>query len=303
MRFGLFGTGPWAHLAHAPALIAHDQVDFVGVWGRHPDRTAELADKHGVTAYAEVDALLADVDAVAVALPPDVQAPIALRAAWAGKHLLLDKPVAFTAAEAEAIVDAAAERDLASLVFFTRRLMPQVAEFVADARRDGGWLAGRVEHLGSIYAPGNPFGGSPWRRESGGLWDVGPHALSVLLPLLGPVAEVQAMPAPHAGTNALLRHASGAASILSLTLDAPPAATVDEIVVSGGSGLARVPAGRLAPVEVAGLILDEFVAAVAAGSTRHRCDARLGRDVVAVLAAADAAARLGASVRLPTAQA
>src|SRR5690349_21176731 len=134
MRFGLFGTGPWAHLAHAPALAGHEAVDFVGVWGRDPGRTAQLADRYGVTAYADVGALLADVDAVSVALPPDVQAPIALRAARAGKHLVLDKPVAFTTAEADAIVAAVAERDLASIVFFTRRLLPPVAEFVAGAR-------------------------------------------------------------------------------------------------------------------------------------------------------------------------
>ena len=36
MRFGLFGTGPWAHMAHAPALTAHKSVDLVGVWGRNP---------------------------------------------------------------------------------------------------------------------------------------------------------------------------------------------------------------------------------------------------------------------------
>jgi predicted dehydrogenase len=97
MRFGLFGTGPWAHLAHAPALAGHSGVDLIGVWGRNPDRAAELAGQYGARPYAGIDELIADVDAVAIALPPDVQAPLALAAARAGCHLLLDKPVAFTA--------------------------------------------------------------------------------------------------------------------------------------------------------------------------------------------------------------
>src|ERR671926_218745 len=107
MRFGLFGTGPWAHQAHAPALAAHDDVEFVGVWGRSAEKAAALAGEHAAKPYADIDALIADVDAIAVALPPDVQSDIALRAARAGKHLLLDKPIAFTPQAATEIVAAA----------------------------------------------------------------------------------------------------------------------------------------------------------------------------------------------------
>jgi predicted dehydrogenase len=301
VRFGLLGTGHWAAETDGVALAGHSGVEFVGVWGRDPDKVAAVAGRFGVRAFGSVEALLAEVDAVAIALPPDVQAPLALRAARAGKHLLMDKPVAFTVAEADLIAAAVDDNRLVARVFFTRLYQPDVVDFLSGAT-GGGWDGARATAHASIFQPGNPYGSSPWRRERGALWDIGPHALSVLLPLLGPVAEVLAMPAPHAGTNVLLRHVSGAASILSLTLDAPPAATVDEIVVAGASGLATVPAGRLSPVEVAGRILDEFVAALAAGTARHRCDARLGRDVVAVLAATETAARLGASVRPATTQ-
>lgn len=43
---------------------------------------------------------------------------------------------------------------------------------------------------GSIFEPGNPFGESPWRRQRGALWDIGPHALSIVVPALGPVTYV-----------------------------------------------------------------------------------------------------------------
>src|SRR3712207_9512651 len=106
MRFGLFGTGPWAHQAHAPALAAHEDVEFVGVWGRDAGKAAALAGEHGAKPYADIDELIADVDAIAVALPPAVQADIALRAARPGKHLLLDKPVAFTVEAADEVASA-----------------------------------------------------------------------------------------------------------------------------------------------------------------------------------------------------
>src|SRR4051812_27260397 len=96
MRIGLLGTGPWAGMAHAPALSEHAGVDFAGVWGRRPEAAKELADRYGTRSYDDVDALLADVDAVAVALPPAVQADLAVRAARAGRHLLLDEPLATT---------------------------------------------------------------------------------------------------------------------------------------------------------------------------------------------------------------
>jgi predicted dehydrogenase len=279
-------------MAHAPALTAHESVELVGVWGRNPGKAAELAGLHDAKPYAEIDDLIADVDAVAIALPPDVQAPIALRAARSGKHLLLDKPVAFTKAEADEIVQAADDRDLASVVFFTRRLMPEIREFVASAQRDGGWLEGRVDHVGSIYTEGNPFGASAWRRESGGLWDVGPHALALLLPILGPVTEVTALAGARDMTHVLARHAGGAISALTLSVDAPPAAGREEAAIAGEAGVRTVPAAPWDPVQALGTAIDELLAA-AAGGPKPELDVRFGARITAILAAAAESVRTG----------
>src|SRR5690606_13631460 len=56
------------------------------------------------------------------------------------------------------------------------------------AREQGNWLIGRADWLSPVFGgASSPYTASPWRREKGALWDVGPHALSVLLPLLGDV--------------------------------------------------------------------------------------------------------------------
>ncbi|NEE44109.1 Gfo/Idh/MocA family oxidoreductase, partial [Streptomyces sp. SID8455] len=96
LRIGLLGTGPWARNTQAPALAAHPGVELSGVWGRRAEAAETLATAHGTRAYtgeAGIDALLERSDAVAFALPPDVQAPLAVRAAEAGCHILMDKPV------------------------------------------------------------------------------------------------------------------------------------------------------------------------------------------------------------------
>src|SRR5215203_4992490 len=77
MRFGLVGTGPWAERVHGPALSGTPGIELVGVWGRSEERASALATDLGTTPYVDLDALVADVDAVAFAVPPDVQAELA----------------------------------------------------------------------------------------------------------------------------------------------------------------------------------------------------------------------------------
>jgi len=84
MRFAVVGTGYWARQTHAAALAAHPDADLVGVWGRSFTRAAELADAVGAQPYEHVDDMFADVDAGAFAVPPDVQAELAVRAARQG---------------------------------------------------------------------------------------------------------------------------------------------------------------------------------------------------------------------------
>jgi hypothetical protein len=133
LRFGLFGTGYWATQTHAAALSTTPEARLVGVWGRDPARTAAAAAKYGVSAYDDPDALLRDVDAVPIAVPPDVQVPLAVRAARAGRHLLLEKPVALSAVGADELLAAVADSDVASVVFFTNRFVPAVEQVLRDA--------------------------------------------------------------------------------------------------------------------------------------------------------------------------
>ncbi|MCF6744618.1 Gfo/Idh/MocA family oxidoreductase [Blastococcus sp. KM273128] len=282
MRFGVLGTGHWARAVHATALAAHPTAELVGVWGRDAGRADALAAEFEVPGYGDVDALLADVDAVAVALPPHVQAPLAVRAAEAGRHLLLEKPIALDVAAADRVVDAVRAAGVASVVFFTFRFQTATSTWLTQAARTR--LAGGAGSWLSSLA-GTPFAASPWRQEHGALWDIGPHALSVLVPALGPVVAVQAGAGLLDTVHLVLTHESGTASTVTLSHTVAPMSAGIEFYVHGDAGRLVLLPDVEAPVEAFTVAVDELTAAAVAGGT-HPCDVGFGRDVVAVLATA-----------------
>ncbi|MFJ3902145.1 Gfo/Idh/MocA family protein [Streptomyces sp. NPDC090025] len=286
-RIGLLGTGPWAGRTHAPALAAHPEVEFSGVWGRRPEAAEALAAASGTTAYADVDALFAASDAVAVALPPDVQAPLVARAAAAGCHVILDKPVATSAATARATADAVTAAGVASVVFCTLRFAGPTARWIDEQTARGGWFLGEAHWLGSLFAPGSDsaYAASPWRREKGGLWDVGPHVLSVYLPVLGDVTEVTCVAGPADTRHLVLRHTSGASSTATLTLSAPPAAAEAALALHGEHGRAVMP-GWDGALGAFGSAVDALLAAIRTGRP-HPCDVRFGARLTEILAEAE----------------
>ncbi|MFE0647597.1 Gfo/Idh/MocA family protein [Streptomyces sp. NPDC059534] len=292
-RIGLLGTGPWAARTHAPALVGHEGVEFSGVWGRRPEAAAALAAASGTRAYDDVDALLAASDAVALALPPDVQAPLAVRAAEAGCHVLLDKPVATTVAGARAVTEAVEAAGVASVVFCTLRFAEPTARWIEEQAAAGGWFLGEAHWLGSLYGPGSTsvYAASPWRREKGGLWDVGPHVLSVYLPVLGDVTEITAAPGPGDTHHLVLRHASGASSTATLTLGAPPEAAEAALTLHGTAGRAELPSWDGAVGAFAAAV-DALVTAARTGEP-HPCDARFGLRLTEILTEAERRAARG----------
>ncbi|WP_405803277.1 Gfo/Idh/MocA family protein [Streptomyces sp. NBC_01187] len=284
MRFGLLGTGPWADRTHGPALAAHEDVELVGVWGRRPDAAEAQAARLGTPPYADADALFAACDAVAVALPPDVQAPLAVRAAEAGCHLLLDKPVATTPEAAREVTAAVERAGVASVVFFTLHFSDVTARWLRERAGEDGWQVGRADWLSPVFGGGeSPYAASPWRREKGALWDVGPHALSVLLPLLGAVAGVTAVRGGVGDTvHLVLRHESGASSTSTLSHSVTPSAAGVTAEVRGPAGVAALPSREEDPATAFAHAVDALLSAARSG-TPHPYDVHFAETVTTVL--------------------
>jgi len=180
---------------------------------RRPEAATELADRHGTEAVATFEELLDRCDAVAFAVPPDVQAPLAIDAARAGKHLLLEKPIAMDLSTAERLADAVHESGVRSLVVLSWRYAASVRAFLASGT-DFAAFGGR-----GVFVSGALLGGmfaTPWRLERGPLFDLGPHVIDLLDAALGRVVDVRAAANGIDWVELALQHEGGAVSSASL---------------------------------------------------------------------------------------
>lgn len=282
MRVGLVGTSQWARMVHGASAKAHPDVELAAVWGRDRDKTAAAAAELGTAAAASFEVLLDCVDAVVFAVPPAVQVSLALEAAKAGKHLLLEKPLSLDVESGQALVQAAT--GVRTAVFFTRVWAPRSAEWLDSLRDRGGWESGRAVMVAALTD--DLLRASPWRADKGALWDVGPHALSVLERVLGPVTSLSVSTGVRDLVHLFLRHEAGAASTAELTLTAPKDAAHADLSFWGQHGRSQdLPQLGLPDALEAG---QAALSALVEGGDSHGLDAAYGLHVTELLAQAEA---------------
>lgn len=290
-RFGLIGTGVWVREVQAPAAAASDQVRLTAIHGRNDAAATAIAAAHGVRAEPELQRFFEQVDIVGIALPPEAQPDFALAAIAAGKHLLLEKPLATDAAAAAAIVAGLREQGLQSLVFFTQLLNPRVLAWLAEAEATGGWRGGRIDSFSNVLVdPANPFHLTRWRGARGALWDTAPHAVALLTRIFGRVTTLAASAGPGDLKSLLLTHAGGGLSTINLAMDLP-ATVAGEIAIFGDAGkriLAPAKDGHAEARRAYGEALAALTRAMAGEPSPHP-DAEFGAYVTRVLLAAERA--------------
>ena len=217
LAIGLIGAGPWARMMTGPLLAAGPQTRVTGVWSRTPAHAQETAAALGVPAFDDVDALLDSCAAVAIAVTPGTQPALAVRAARAGKTLLLEKPLAEDVDRAEELADAVGEAGVGALVMLTYRFDPALPAFHAEAARIQP-IGGRGCFISGAFLAG-PFA-QGWRLERGAVLDIGPHVLDLLEAALGEIVAVEAAGDPHGWVSVNCSHASGATSSASMCCNA-----------------------------------------------------------------------------------
>jgi predicted dehydrogenase len=289
LRFGFIGTGIWARDVQVPAAATSDVVRLTSIYGRNKVAAEELAAAHGAKAETDLARFLDGVDIVGIALPPSAQPEFAMAAIAAGKHLLLEKPVAVDVEAARRIADGLDEKGLKSLVFFTGVLNRRSQTWLDDVHQVGGWVGGRVDAFsGVLVDPGNPFHSTAqWRAGTGALWDTVPHAVAMLTRIFGPVAEVTAATGSGDLKAAILSHRDGGLTTINLAMDLP-SSVPGETVIYGAAGKREMPAQVLDwktnARQVYGEALASLVASINGEPTTHP-DARFGAYVTEVIAA------------------
>lgn len=279
---GLVGAGPWAGLVHAPMLAGHPGTRLAGVWARRPEAAGELAARHDTVACASLDELFDRCAAVSFAVPPAVQADLAGAAARAGKHLLLEKPVALTTDAARALADTVDEAGVRTQVLLSWRYAAPVRGFLATVAAGEPPVGGRGAFLTGGALSG-PFT-TPWRLEHGPLLDLGPHVVDLLDAALGRVVGVKAHGDPLRWVGLLLEHETGAVSEASLTARSavlPPRARVE---VYTGAGAVDIDIGDGVGPGTFVTVVDELVRTAA--GTPHPLDVHHGVHLQQVLDAA-----------------
>ncbi len=196
IRTAILGYGKVAHV-HAQALAALPMADFAAVCGRDPEKARLFAARYGVRAYTDIGEMARDagIEAVVVCTPHPAHAEGAVQAARAGLHVLVEKPLATTLADCDAILSAARESRVVLGTVSQRRFYPSVRRVKAaiEAGKIGRPVLGLLTMLGwrdEAYYRSDPWRGS-WAGEGGGvLVNQAPHQVDLLQWFMGPVEEV-----------------------------------------------------------------------------------------------------------------
>jgi predicted dehydrogenase len=190
LRVGVVGLG-YAGEQHLKNFLRMPNVEAVALAGLEEDRLQELGGRYGVpNLYKSWEDLVArdDLDVVSIGAPNHLHAPIAISALKGGRHVLCEKPLARTGAEAEGIVRAAREADRAVHIAFTQRERGDVQALKRHV--DEGNL-GRIYHAKATWMRRNGIPGmGGWftsKEMAGGgpLIDLGVHMIDMALYLMG----------------------------------------------------------------------------------------------------------------------
>jgi predicted dehydrogenase len=190
VRIGIIGCGVGRF--HAREYASMDDVELVALAGLDQERCREIAGQHNIPRiYRDYTELLAqpDVDGVSVCVPNHLHAPVTIAALEAGKHVLIEKPLATTVAEGEAMAEAAARAGCVLMVAFNYRF--RTDSLTLKRHIEAGNL-GKVYfvHTGWLRHQGIPVGAEGWfvdKARSGGgcLIDLGVHMLDLALWFMG----------------------------------------------------------------------------------------------------------------------
>jgi predicted dehydrogenase len=179
--FALIGAGIFGE-RHAQAYSRHPAVDFVAVCDLNGERAKAIAEKYKARSYAtEFNELLSspEIEAVSIATPDHLHREVAVAFAEAGKHLLVEKPLATTLEDADAITEAARKNGVKLMVDFHNRVNPPVVN-ARDAiqRGDVGTPSYVYARLSNTTVVATSM--LKWASKSSALWFLASHMVDIV---------------------------------------------------------------------------------------------------------------------------
>ncbi|WP_116108733.1 Gfo/Idh/MocA family protein [Lewinella sp. IMCC34191] len=264
LRWGIIGCGDVTEVKSGPPYQLTDGFELAAVMRRDKAKLADYAARHGVDkTYTDAQALIDDpeIDAVYIATPPDSHHDYALRVAAAGKPCCIEKPLAPSYAESQAIEAAFAAKDLPLFVAYYRRTLPRF-EQVHDWLREG--AIGTVRHISwQLCKPPSKTDLAEtenWRTEAevapGGYFDdLASHGLDLFTYHLGKIKDVYGVSLNQQGlytakdaVSACWLHESGVTGMGCWNFGSH--AAIDRVEIIGSAGTIRYALFEENPVEL-----------------------------------------------------
>ena len=185
IRIGVVGAGIWGTM-HARAYSQYPLVELVGICDLDEERARKVADEYAIPkVFTDVDPLLDEnLDGISVATPDNTHTAIVLKAAAKGVHILVEKPLATTLVECNAMLAAAEKAGIYLMVDWHNRWNPPI--YYAWKSIQTGEL-GEVRYIyyrlsDTLYVPLKML---PWADQSSVMWFLGSHALDTVCWLTG----------------------------------------------------------------------------------------------------------------------
>ncbi len=258
VRWGILGCGDVTEVKSGPALDLIARSSLETVMRRDGEKAADYAKRHSVARWTDdADTLLADQDinAVYIATPPNSHADYAIRALKAGKHVLLEKPIAMDRAECDAIEAAVHETGGKLSVAYYRRALPRF-EKLRGIIQDGTIGSVKLIEVRQFKHASNGANQS-WKTDpnvggGGSFVDMQTHTLDWLTYVFGIPAKVQGLKKNTANMTAAEDFVSYLFDFETFTVSGicSYAATIEDevVIIHGDKGTARM--GFFRPSEI-----------------------------------------------------
>ena len=188
LRIALIGAGDCGAIGHMPSFAENPKVEVVAVADTDTQAAQALVEKYRVARVVEDYRELLDdsaINAFDICVPHDLHYPITMDALNAGKHVILDKPIAMNLEEADRMISAAHELGLRLLVVLNQRFLPAhraIKEMIDDGRMGKPFLMNAILAGDVLARMNDPYDWKGTRDRSGGgaFFDTGTHIVDLM---------------------------------------------------------------------------------------------------------------------------
>lgn len=250
IRWGILGCGDVTEVKSGPALQKTARSSVVACMRRDGVKAQDYATRHKIAcAYSDADELIndEDVDAIYIATPPDSHPDLTIRALNAGKPVLVEKPIALTVAESDAMIAASRENDVPLMVAYYRRALPRFEKLreIVQGGKIGEPRCVEVQHFKrSKDRPRQDWKLDPKVGGGGYFTDMQTHVLDWLDYVFGPATSVVGNVRRQSGdypAEDLVSYSIGFESIIANGLCAYSTnQTSERVTIHGSTGSASI---------------------------------------------------------------